>query len=51
MDISIDWQVPVQLTRFKKIIVDENELPDAIKDWAGVYFFLASMAAGIFHFT
>ena len=39
MDISIDWQVPVQLTRFKKIIVDENELPDAIKEWAGVYFF------------
>lgn len=39
MDISIEWQPPVQLTRFKKIIVDENDLPEAIEDTAGVYFF------------
>jgi hypothetical protein len=39
MDIEIEWQNPIQLTKFKKIIVDENDLPQGIDDEAGVYFF------------
>jgi hypothetical protein len=39
MQITIRWQMPVQLTLNKKIIVDENELPDEIEDCAGIYLF------------
>jgi hypothetical protein len=39
MEISIDWQKPVQLTRHKRIIVDKDDLPEAIEARAGVYFF------------
>ena len=39
MQITIHWQMPVQLTLNKKIIVDENELPEEIEDYAGIYFF------------
>lgn len=39
MDIEIEWQNPVQLTKFKKVIVHENHLPETIEDRAGVYFF------------
>jgi len=39
MQITINWQLPIQLTLNKKIIVDENELPEEIEDYAGIYFF------------
>jgi hypothetical protein len=39
MDIEIQWQAPIELTKHWKIIVDENDLPEAIEDRAGVYFF------------
>ncbi len=39
MDIDIEWQEPIQLTRFKKIIVDEKKLPEEIENSGGVYFF------------
>ena len=39
MDIYIEWQKPVQVTRSKKIILDEKKLPSVIKDKDGVYFF------------
>jgi hypothetical protein len=39
MHIQIDWQQPVQLTRHKKLLIDENNLPEKIKDRPGVYFF------------
>ena len=39
MDIDIEWQEPIQLTQFKKIIVDEKKLPEEIENSGGVYFF------------
>jgi len=39
MQIQINWQMPIQLTLNKKIIVDEDYLPDEIKNIPGVYFF------------
>lgn len=39
MHIRINWQQPIQLTRHKKLLVDEDNLPDKIKDRAGAYFF------------
>ena len=39
MDITIEWQKPVQLTRHKKPLVDEDDLPNKIEDEPGVYFF------------
>src|ERR1700691_1088421 len=39
MDIEIQWQAPIELTKHWKIIVDENDLPEAIEDRSGVYFF------------
>jgi hypothetical protein len=39
MEIVIEWEKPVQLTRHKRIIIDENELPPAIEAKPAVYFF------------
>jgi len=39
MNIDIEWQEPIQLTQFKKTIIDENHLPERIENIAGVYFF------------
>ena len=39
MNIDIKWQEPIQLTQFKKILIDEKHLPDQIENIAGVYFF------------
>jgi hypothetical protein len=39
MDITIEWQKPIQLTRYGKIILDERELPPKIPPKPGVYFF------------
>jgi hypothetical protein len=39
MDIEIQWQEPIQLTRNWTIVIDENNLPKEIQDRAGVYFF------------
>jgi hypothetical protein len=39
VDIRIEWQQPIQLTKFKKIIVDEKDLPETIEQRAGVYLF------------
>lgn len=39
MNITIEWQAPIQLTKFGKIVIDENHLPESIRDKAGVYFF------------
>ncbi|MGO9400578.1 MAG: hypothetical protein ACLP19_22460 [Xanthobacteraceae bacterium] len=39
MDIQIEWQQPIQLTRHKKPLVDEDDLPEKIGEKPGVYFF------------
>jgi len=39
MNITIDWQLPIQLTRHKKIILDPKEIVDLIEARPGVYFF------------
>jgi hypothetical protein len=39
MDILIEWQQPIQLTRHKKPLVDEDDLPEKIDEKPGVYFF------------
>jgi hypothetical protein len=39
MNITIDWQEPVQLTQGRKITIDANDLPEEIEDVPGVYFF------------
>ena len=39
MNIEIDWQEPIQLTRGKKVLVDKNGLPDRLENRPGVYFF------------
>jgi hypothetical protein len=39
MQITIHWQMPIQLTLNRKIIVDENELPEEVEDYPGIYFF------------
>lgn len=39
MVITIDWQEPIQLTKYKKVLIDKDALPDAIQNIAGVYFF------------
>lgn len=39
MIITIDWQEPIQLTQYKKLVINKDALPDAIQDVAGVYFF------------
>jgi hypothetical protein len=39
MDIKIEWQKPIQLTKHKKPIVDEDDLPEKIAGKAGIYFF------------
>lgn len=39
MNITIEWQEPIQLTKFGKIIIDEKHLPESIRDKAGAYFF------------
>jgi hypothetical protein len=39
VDILIEWQKPIQLTRHKKPLVDEDDLPKKIAKKPGVYFF------------
>jgi hypothetical protein len=39
MEIRIDWQKPIQLTHHRRIIVDENDLPEIIEARSAVYFF------------
>jgi hypothetical protein len=39
MEIKIEWQQPIQLTKHKKPLVDEDDLPDKIRAKPGVYFF------------
>jgi hypothetical protein len=39
VDIKIEWQQPIQLTKHKKPLVDEDDLPEKIAAKAGVYFF------------
>jgi hypothetical protein len=39
MEITFDWQKPIQLTKNRKIIVDKDELPQSIEERPGVYFF------------
>jgi hypothetical protein len=39
MDIAIEWQTPIQLTKNWRVVVDENDLPNEILDAPGVYFF------------
>jgi hypothetical protein len=39
MHIHIEWQQPIQLTRHRKALVSEDDLPDKIKGKPGVYFF------------
>lgn len=39
MNLVVEWQEPIQLTQYKKLIIDENALPQDVEDIAGVYFF------------
>jgi hypothetical protein len=39
MNIEINWQEPVQLTRHKHMLFDKYNIPASIEDKAGVYFF------------
>jgi hypothetical protein len=39
MNITIDWQLPLQLTQHKKIILDPKDISDLIEARPGVYFF------------
>ncbi len=39
MEITIRWQKPIQLTKHKRIIVDEDDLPAGLRAEPGVYFF------------
>jgi hypothetical protein len=39
MNIEIDWQEPVQLTRHKRMLFNKHNIPASIEDRAGVYFF------------
>ena len=39
MEITIDWQPPIQLTKAKNLIVEADDLPDAIENTPGVYYF------------
>ena len=39
VQIEIEWQEPVRLTKSKQIIIDETDLPEMIEGRAGVYFF------------
>jgi hypothetical protein len=39
MNIEIDWQEPVQVTRHKRMLFDKYSIPASIEDKADVYFF------------
>lgn len=39
MEITIDWQPPIQLTKAKNLIVDAGDLPEEIENAPGVYYF------------
>ena len=39
MNITIDWQPPIQLTRHKKIILNSKDISELVEPRAGVYFF------------
>jgi hypothetical protein len=39
MNITIDWQIPLQLTRHKKIIIDPKSIAEWIEARPGVYMF------------
>jgi hypothetical protein len=39
MNIDIKWQEPIQLTRFRTIIVNKDALPEELENTSGVYFF------------
>jgi hypothetical protein len=39
VNIEIDWQEPVQVTRHKRMLFDKYSIPASIEDKAGVYFF------------
>lgn len=39
MNITIDWQLPLQLTKHKKIILDPKDIPEWVDASPGVYMF------------
>ena len=39
MEITIDWQQPIQLTSSKKLIVEADDLPEEIENIPGIYYF------------
>lgn len=39
MHVKIEWQEPIQLTRHKKLIIEEKHLLEMIEKRPGVYFF------------
>ena len=39
MEITIEWQAPIQLTRNQKIIVDADALPHKLQQRTGIYYF------------
>jgi hypothetical protein len=45
MNIIIDWQLPIQLTKNKKIILDPKLISELIEDRPGVYMFSRKFGA------
>lgn len=39
MNITIDWQLPLQLTKHKKMILDPKDIPEWVDASPGVYMF------------
>jgi hypothetical protein len=45
VNITIDWQLPIQLTRHKKIIFEQKEISELVEDRPGVYMFSRKFGA------
>jgi hypothetical protein len=39
MHVKIDWKDPIQLTRHKKLLLEEKELLSMVERTPGIYFF------------
>jgi hypothetical protein len=39
MEIEIEWQKPILLSKNRRIVIDPNKLPESIPKTAGIYFF------------
>ena len=39
MHVKVDWQKPIQLTMFKKLVIEEKDLLATVEARPGIYFF------------